>query len=95
VESLFNLNSEKAPNADDPTKTSVDAFQDTRFLGKAGITTTVWKRVNFSFGFTLKYDHNPAPRPAIKGAPPYATGFLPFADTTDTITEAALIVNFL
>jgi large conductance mechanosensitive channel len=94
-ETLLNLNRETAPNANDPTKTTVDPLDDTRVVAKAGITTTLWKNVSFSFSFTTRYDHNPAPRPAIAGAPMFAPGYLPFADTTDTLTEATLIVNFL
>ncbi|HJZ87250.1 MAG TPA: DUF481 domain-containing protein [Polyangia bacterium] len=97
VEALLNLNSESTLNADDDTgmTKTVDPLSDTRVNIKAGLTTTLWKNISFSFGFTLKYDHNPAPLPAPKGAPAYAAGFQPFADTVDTITEAALIVNFL
>ncbi len=97
VETLLNLNSESTLNADDDTgmTKTVDPLSDTRVNIKAGLTTTLWKNISFSFGFTLKYDHNPAPLPAPKGAPAYAAGFQPFAETVDTITEAALIVNFL
>jgi hypothetical protein len=99
VEALFNLNKEKAPNASDPTGTSkeVKAFKDTRVAGKLGLTTTLYKKLSFGFGFTLLYDQNPAPRPvpsSAKGAP-YAPTFHPFADSFDTLTEATLVFTFL
>jgi hypothetical protein len=102
AEALFNLNPEKVPWADAPADNPyklVPEFRDTRVLTKLGLTTKLWRNVNFSFSFALKYDQNPAPRPAIKDAAgtvvPFAPGFVPFVDRLDTITEAALIVNFL
>jgi hypothetical protein len=96
AEVLFNLNQEKALKASDTTGATdrVDAFKDTRVIGKAGLTTTLWKNVSFGFGFTLRYDQNPAPRPVPKGFT-FASGFQPFADKVDTATEATLIVTFL
>ncbi len=96
VELLLNLNKEtKALNAKDGT-TGVDAFKDTRVNGKLGLTTNLWKQLSFGFGFTLKYDQNPAPRPLPKNAP---SGYvlpndLAFADKVDTLTEATLIYTF-
>jgi hypothetical protein len=97
-EALFNLNTEKAANASDPNgPNEVKAFKDTRLIGKAGLTTTLWKDLSFGFGFTLRYDQNPAPRPlpaSAKGAM-YAPDFHPFAEQVDTLTEATLIFTFL
>ena len=95
LEALFNLNSEDKAfkvGVDTPDK-GVDAFDDTRINAKAGITTTLWKNVSFAFSYALKYDHAPAPLPVPKGAM-FAATFLPRAETLDTITEAALVVNF-
>jgi hypothetical protein len=97
VEALFNLNNEKALLASDTTgaTSGVGAFKDTRINAKLGLTTTLFKSLSFGFGFTLKYDQNPAPRPLPAGAPMYAAGFQPFAEKLDTQTEATLIYTFL
>lgn len=96
-EALFNLNKEDALNANDNTGMSkgVDAFKDTRLIGKLGITTLLHKSLSLALGFTIKYDQNPAPFPLPSGATPYTTDFLPFADKIDTLTEATLIYTFL
>ena len=93
-ESLFNLNRESVLDADDPTQMTVAPFKDTRLVSKVGLTTSIWKNLLFTFGVTLKYDHNPAVRPAFTGFT-YAPGFTPFADKLDTLSEAALVVNFI
>ena len=92
VEALFNLNTETAPNASDHTN-KVSAFQDTRVIGKVGALSTFYKNCSIGLSLTVKYDNNPAPRPAL--ALPYAAGYQPFADKLDTIIEAALIVNLI
>jgi len=96
-EALFNLNKEQALNANDQTGATkgVDAFKDTRLIGKVGITTLLHKSLSMALGFTIKYDQNPAPFPLPAGAPAYVAGFLPFADKVDTLTEATLIYTFL
>jgi hypothetical protein len=96
-EALFNLNKEQALNANDQTggTKGVDAFKDTRLIGKVGITTLLHKSLSLALGFTVRYDQNPAPFPLPPGAMPYADGFLPFADKVDTLTEATLIYTFL
>lgn len=97
VEALFNLNKEDALNAHDTMGNTkgVDAFKDTRLIGKVGITTLLRKSLSMALGFTIKYDQNPAPFPLPSGAAPYAPDFLPFADKVDTLTEATLIYTFL
>lgn len=97
VEALFNLNKEKALLASDTTGATngVGAFKDTRINAKLGLTTTLFSSLSFGFGFTLKYDQNPAPRPLPAGAMPYAANFQPFAEKVDTLTEATLIYTFL
>lgn len=106
VEALFNLNKEggafnvnkKAPSGE--AAKGVGAFKDTRVNAKAGLTTTLWKNLSFGFGFTLRYDQNPAPLSLPKGPPagpadPPATPYTPFAEKIDVITEASLIVTLL
>jgi hypothetical protein len=97
VEALFNLNREKAPDASDPARTEVAAFKDTRIIGKAGLTTTLYGKLSFGFGVTVSYDQNPAPRPvpASAGGAKFAPGFRPFAERFDTLTEATLVFTFL
>jgi hypothetical protein len=97
-EALFNLNSEpKALNVSTGMP-GVDAFKDTRVVAKVGLTTTLVKRLSVGFGFTFKYDQNPAALPVPPGSPAgaaYAAGFQPFADKVDTLTEINLIYTFL
>jgi putative salt-induced outer membrane protein YdiY len=87
VETLVNLNKEDTPTGE------VDAFEDTRVVGKAALTAQLFEDIAFRFGFTLQYDQAPAPAPPF--ALPYAAGFVPLADEVDTKTEATLIINFL
>ena len=98
AEAFLNLNQEaKALNVNTKMP-GVDAFHDTRAVGKLGLTTTVMKRLSVGFGFTLRYDQNPAPLPipsgAVSGAH-FADGFVPFAEKVDTLTEVNLIYTFL
>jgi len=103
VEALLNLNKEgKALNHVNGT-TGVDAFKDTRVVGKAALTTNLYKSLSIAFGFTVKYDQNPAPLPLATLLPPMttlatgsfaSTGGVPFAETTDTQAEATLIYTF-
>jgi enamine deaminase RidA (YjgF/YER057c/UK114 family) len=97
-EALFNLNSEpKALNVSTKMP-GVDAFRDTRLVGKLGFTTTLVKRLSIGFGFSMKYDQNPAALPLPTGTPPnvpYAPGVVPFAEKLDTQLEMNLIYTFL
>jgi putative salt-induced outer membrane protein YdiY len=95
VEALFNLNTEsKALRPSGMGAVAgVDAFDDTRVNAKVGLTTTLWKNIAFTFSYTIRYDHAPAPLPEFKLK--FADGFRPFAETLDTLAEAALVVNFL
>ena len=69
VEALFNLNREgKALDAQTGVA-GVGAFKDTRIVGKLGLTTTVLARLSVGFGFMLRYDQNPPPRPIPSGTP--------------------------
>ncbi|MFL5306502.1 MAG: DUF481 domain-containing protein [Polyangia bacterium] len=98
VEAFLNLNKEtKALDASNG-QPGVDPFHDTRVVGKIGLTTTLRKRLSIGFGFTVRYDQNPAPLPipsiATSGSS-YAATFQPFADKVDTLTEVNLIYTFL
>ena len=97
VEAFFNLNREtNAINVDNRTK-GVDPFHDTRLIGKVTMTTTVWKRLSVGFGFTVRFDQNPAPRPVPSGSPAgsmYSADF-PFANRTDTLGELTLVYTFI
>ena len=98
VEALFNLNKETNALNSSTGLPGVDPFHDTRINGKIGLTTTLFAKLSIGFGFTIKYDQNPAPLPIPPGAPAGATfamGFQPFAQSVDTLTEATLIYSFL
>jgi putative salt-induced outer membrane protein YdiY len=98
LEALFNLNKEGAALNVDNGQPGVDAFEDTRLIGKAALTTNLRKQLSIAFGFTLRYDQNPAPLPLPSGAvagAAFAPGWQPFADKVDTMTEATLIYTFL
>jgi hypothetical protein len=98
VEALLNLNREsKALNHVDGSM-GVDAFKDTRVVGKAALTTTVYKSLSLAVGFIVKYDQNPAPLPL---APILMGRTLngmddqtPFSESTDYQTEVTLIYTF-
>ena len=99
VETLLNLNKEtKAKNAKDGSD-GVKAFRDARVNAKVALTTSLWNNLSFGFGFTVKYDQNPAPLPVPKGAPAgskFPAGWVDYAyaDSLDTVTEATLIYTF-
>jgi hypothetical protein len=87
-EGLFNLNSEDGPTG------SIDAFDDTRVNAKTQVTTKLAKHIDLRFSFTVHFDNSPAPRPPFPGIK-FDPGFVPLADKVDTITEMAVLVNFL
>ena len=97
VEAFLNLNREAAAINVQNHAVGVDPFHDTRLIGKATMTTTVWKRLSVAFGFTVRFDQNPAPRPIPSGSPAgsmYSANF-PFANRTDTLGELALVYTFI
>ncbi|HEY4394506.1 MAG TPA: DUF481 domain-containing protein [Polyangia bacterium] len=97
-EALFNLNKESNALNVSTGMPGVDAFHDTRLNAKVGLTTTLFAKLSIGFGFTLKYDQNPAPLPIPPGSlagATFDTGFQPFAEKVDTLTEATLIYTFL
>jgi hypothetical protein len=89
LESLFNLNP-----LDLPAMRHAGPFEDVRLLGKASITTKLWKNFSLRIAFTAKYDNFPAPLKGPAGIP-FAPGVNNIAEKFDTITEAALVVNFI
>jgi hypothetical protein len=96
LEALFNLNKEGSAINVSTNQPGVGAFKDTRLLGKVGYSTTLVKQLSIGFGFTVKYDQNPAalpPPPGVGTATPAAPYF--FAEKVDTLTEATLIMTFL
>lgn len=92
VEALENLNSENAPYEPDGNST-VPSFADLRVNGSAALNVAINSRFSIALGVTLRYDNAPALRPPF--ALPYDTGFTPFADKLDTLTEASLVVTLL
>jgi large conductance mechanosensitive channel len=98
VEAFFNLNTETAAIDVRDNTLGVDPFRDTRVIGKVGYTATLWKRLGLSFGFNVRYDQNPAPRPVPPGSPggsAYASTFRPFADKVDTLGDVTLVYTFI
>ena len=95
VEALFNLNKEGGALDVSSGNPGVGAFKDTRVLGKVALTTTLIKQLSIGFGFTLKYDQNPAPLPPPPNAGPLMPARTFFADKVDTISEVNLIITFL
>lgn len=103
IEGLFNLNVYNSPGFTDP----ITPFQDTRINFKTALNTKLHKNVSFRFSFKVRFDNVPAPRPPIPGTTygidpttktpenPLGTTFTPIAERVDTLSEAALIVNFL
>lgn len=98
VEAFLNLNKEGNALNVSTGQPGVDPLHDTRIVGKLGATTTLFKKLSIGFGFTVRYDQNPAPLPIpalSNGATMFAAGFQPFAEKVDTLTELNLIYTFL
>ena len=93
LEGLFNLNTFNSPN-DQAESVSRGVFEDTRINFKTALTTTIYKKLSFRFSFKLRFDNVPAPRPAPAGTE-FVGQFAPLAEKLDTLSEAALVVNFL
>lgn len=90
IEGLFNLNPLVAPGFAD----EIGPFRDTRVNFKTALSTTIYQNLSFRFSFAARFDNVPAPRPAPAGFA-YVDGFQPLAQKLDTLSEAALVVNFL
>jgi hypothetical protein len=65
-----------------------------RVIGKASITTRLWKNLSFRFSFTARFDNAPAAVPLPSGFTP-PPGFQLLADRLDTLSEASLVITFL
>jgi hypothetical protein len=89
IEYLGNLNP-----YDGPYGTGVGAFEDSRVLGHAALTTRLWKKLSFRLAFQARFDNVPAPLAPIGGAK-FAPGYFPRSETLDTLTDASLVVTFL
>lgn len=86
VEALANLNTlNTIPEESGP-------LDDLRVNGVAALTAQLSKDIAFSMSVTVKYDRVPAPRAPFAGIP-YDDGFVPLANSFDTITKASLIVT--
>ena len=90
LEGLFNVNPLTAPGFTE----EITPFRDTRINFKTALSTTIYKNLSFRFSFTARFDNVPAPRPAPAGFK-FADGYQPLAEKLDTLSEAALVVNFL
>jgi hypothetical protein len=95
VEAFLNLNREGAATNVDNKMPGVDAFKDTRVNAKLGLTTTLYKQVSIGFGFTLKYDQNPAVQPPLPGVGTATAADTYFVEKVDTLSELSLIMTFL
>lgn len=69
-------------------------FHDVRANGTVAVTTSLSSKLSLSASFSVKFDNFPAPLAKI-GDLPFAPGFEPLADRTDTITKVSLIVKIL
>lgn len=68
----------------------------TRVIGKLGLTTEIYKNINFKFGLTLKFDNAPAPIVELPANTTLAAGAeLLRAEKLDLLADAAIQVNFL
>jgi hypothetical protein len=103
VEALLNLNKEGKALNHNTGAAGVDPLKDTRVIARATLTTNLWKALSIAFGFTLRYDQNPAPLPLATVLPAGwtldmnafpTTMHIPFAQTTDAQAEATLIYTF-
>lgn len=85
-EALINFNTVHIGDRD------VDAGAATRFIGKAEITTKIWKPLAFRAAFTARYNNAPALNASLQFSPdnPYR-----YNQTLDTLTELGLVVQFL
>lgn len=87
VEALFNLNSVTFGMR------TANALSATRVNGLVGVTSALSSKLSLNASFTVKYTNFPAPLAKI--GLPFAPGFEPEADKTDTILKVSLIVSFL
>jgi hypothetical protein len=88
VEALFNVNAVKFGDRE------ASAFKDVRMNAMVGVTTSLSSKLSLSASFAVKFDNFPAPLAKI-GDLPFAAGFEPLSDRTDTVTKVSLIVKIL
>jgi hypothetical protein len=74
--------------------TTVGPFGDTRVNGNAALTSRLYKNIAFQVSFLARYTTDPAPLPPFMAAP-FQTGFVPRAETLDTVTSLSLVVTLL
>lgn len=91
IEGLVNLNTERAPNPDGGD--TVAPLQDLRTNLSGTLTSPLTEKLNLGLSVKIRSDRVPAPRPAF--SLPYAPGFLPFAESLDTIAEASVLYTLL
>jgi hypothetical protein len=73
---------------------TANAFAATRVTGIVGVTSALSSKLSLNASFTVKYATFATPLPKIGGLP-FAPGYEPEADKTDTILKVSLIVSFL
>jgi hypothetical protein len=78
---------------DGPYGKPVESFEDSRINARAFLAAKLYKNISFRFSFTARFDNVPAPLPPL--GKPFAPGFVPPAEKLDTLSEAALVINFL
>lgn len=74
--------------------TTVSPFSDTRINGGAALQAKLWRNIAFQVSFQAKYTTAPAPLPAFASAP-FEAGFVPLAETLDTVTSLSLVITLL
>ena len=88
IEALVNLNSVTFGMR------TANAGSATRVNGLVGVTSALSSKLSLNASFVVKYSNFPAPLAKI-GPLPFAPGFEPESDKTDTILKVSLIVSFL
>ncbi|HSD88763.1 MAG TPA: DUF481 domain-containing protein [Kofleriaceae bacterium] len=92
IEVLTNLNSEKLTTMTrDGKPADGGPFQDTRVNAKLAISAKIGANLAFQSSIEVKYDRRPGPLP-VKNL---AMGFVPEANTMDTIMKASFIYTFV
>jgi hypothetical protein len=91
VEALMNLN--PLPGYQGGT---VGAFGDTRINGNASLNARLWKNIAAQISFVARYTTDPAPlAPLPPQKLPFAPGYVPLAESLDTVTSLSLVVTLL
>ena len=96
VEAFINGNSPLiGPKGDPASETSFGTAS--RVIGKAGLTTVIYKNISFKFNVTLKYDNTPAPVTVTlpDGTMLQAGLAVLRAEKLDVLADAGILVTFL